>query len=498
MPNLPYIHIPDSPHPSLPQGFANREELLLKLVTNLVEVGNLVSNGREPGRLSSLVVHGHKGVGKSSLIVEALRAIRGELDFGPGFRSRISKEMLPKAQQSERWVILYLRGKTSRDIKDATTNAQITLQSALTGMLSSDQMIPELSKNKPQELDLLGRFFNRTENSTREALRSAIQNTIIELQKARERQGGIRTTKEVQQTQKSSRSDASAGLRETFSVGQGGNRIAAAVNLEIEDKYLLNTNKDITEETRQEMNVDMFVDALNPFFTRCAELKIPTFLVLDDADELVTFADSHARRSEFLRIILGTVGRLNCTALVLGLRNEYLQEDVYRNFTTYPVQPLTPTAAFLALDAWLDLQHQPPSSEGRQLCQDVAHTLLSGHTQDEPNVVPWVFFRVLQSVDRSRDLSGHSARALLESSLKATYPSQTVRLLIRLSECMSEDDRNSCLSAEPLDPTPFALKMTERQDLEQKGLLSSAFPGNTQDIRIILNQIVAWLAVAPQ
>lgn len=498
MPNLSYLHIPDSPHPSRPQGFANREDLLVRLTTNLIDVGNLVSSGRATGQLASLVVHGYKGVGKSSLIVESLRALRGELDFGLGFRSDVSEEMFPPAQQRERWIILYLRGKSSRDIKDATTNAQATLQASLASLFSSDQMVPELNRLPLPELSLLGKLFKNVEHATREKLKTAIQAAVTALQQAREMQGGVRGIKRGIQVQRASKSEAAAGFNESFSVGVGGNRIGATVSGGIDDRYLNNADMEVTEEVRQELNFDMFVDALNPFFTTCAELRIPTFLVLDDADELVTFADSHSRRAEFLRIILGTVGRLACTGLVLGLRNEYLQEDIFRNFTPYPVQPMTPKSALQALEAWMDLQSPPSTREQREVWLNVASTLLAGHSPEDPGVVPWSFFSVLRSLDRNRDLSGRSPRALVEMSIKNVYSASIVRLLLRLSERMPSEDRSACLAAEALDPEPYALKMTERRDLDQVGLLRAAYPGNPDDPRIVLDPIVAWLAVAPR
>lgn len=191
MSKMPFLVIPDSPHPSKQQGFANREQLLLQMVGDLVSAGNLVNAGKATGRLQSMLVDGYKGVGKSSLIVQALRYIRQEVDGELGQRSALTGDFFERPEGAERWIILYLRGKTSRDIKDATTNAQMTLQGALDMLLNtSEDLIPELARVRPAEMNLISQQFNRAEARTRKLLTEAIEKAIQRLTEARLLQGG--------------------------------------------------------------------------------------------------------------------------------------------------------------------------------------------------------------------------------------------------------------------------------------------------------------------
>ena len=103
---FPWINIPMIADTGEELAFVQRREELAVLYRGMVEAGNSLRAGRL-GVHRKFVVHGYLGVGKSALVLQALRMIREPMS-ADGIAADLG---LPPPEDPERWLILRVSGK---------------------------------------------------------------------------------------------------------------------------------------------------------------------------------------------------------------------------------------------------------------------------------------------------------------------------------------------------------------------------------------------------
>ncbi len=506
MQTLPFLFVSEYAHPGLAFAFADREEPVRELYEPIVQAGNRVVAGGDVPTVS-FVVHGHMGAGKSSVILQVLGLIRGEIrdatsPLGVGQRS-LSPEVLTPVEEPHRWLILHLSGKRVGNLEAATDRIRQNLQEAgypISFSPLGDAVHAELNQqvaSRSDEIPLFARLLGREQHPFK-ALQEKVRSLAETLAYLRRYEGSWQAEKSATQRTESRERSAGASLKAILpSLPESG--AAAELAGELVRKHQIGGSTETTVEVRRRIHAYVLVDVLNELFDFCRMKKLPTILVLDDADELVSDAGSgQERRAEVLRTVLGPLQHLRPTAFVLSLRNEYMMEDVLRPYRRVPVHPFKPPAAIDALDAWLDLQRPLFSKEDRAGWEALARKLLAPLDPELPSVIPWTYFRILSGIGHAGASANATVWQLLDSYLKSKEERHVARLLVVLSERMPASDVESCLGACPVDPTPYQLRPYDRMDLAKVGYFRPNDAGNPEDLRIILHPLVAWLKLSKE
>jgi hypothetical protein len=251
-----------------------------------------------------------------------------------------------------------------------------------------------------------------------------------------------------------------------------------------------------TLEHEVTVNADLATEALNGLFAATTAARIPTIFVIDDFDELASSAGpSHAQRAKALMEILGVFNQLTPTGLVVAVRQEYRHEDLYRQFRSIYVPPMTRAAGGDMLDKWACTSTVEWSDEMRKSLRALGERFVGSFPEDAPVVLPDRFLPLVTWAARyGRENEG--TRDLLVRHLRVSVDGETVRAAQRLAKVLTDADVEACAEAVPIDPTPYGITPAERLALDSAGYLRPAMAWNEADTRVILDPLIAYLRAA--
>ncbi len=485
--------------------FADREIELARLYGALVDAGNAVLAGRRAVRHKH-VIHGYVGVGKSALIMQALGMIRGEVDDSPGQRVNVPDG--PEPKEPHRWLILHVSGKHAGSIEALTDLVSQTVGSEINDDQPEEQVLNLLSDvhDRAEEqlpairLGLFHRLFRHSRQYQK--VRSSLSTLAWTIDYVRIWRGATETEKLEAESYAEKDRDAEFRIEaELRALAKGPDTAVTRAGLKaatgIIKKHGSHSRSTKVVEREWRVGVDMVVDALNGFFRETDRARIPTIMVLDDFDELVTeIGLSPAKRSRVLSWIQGPLNRLAPTCLVLGLRKEFMNEDIARRYHKTDVPPMSREAVAKAIEAWAEVQQPALAVPDVARLKQLGDHLLARFPLTDPVAVPFRFLQLVAGLANSGADPATSAGELLQHYLNNNYSARARRAILRVAQDMPEDDVKDCAAADPLEPEPYALTKSERGALESEGLLRPAMAGDENDPRIILDPICAYLHLA--
>jgi Cdc6-like AAA superfamily ATPase len=494
--------IPPSPQPGQPYAFVDREAQVAQLYKPMVNAGNAALAGKPGGRVRA-VVHGYVGVGKSSVIYQVLQMVRSSFAVVEGQRVAMPPGLVEPASP-ERWLILRASGKHVPGF-DAIPEAIRAL--ALSAL---DQIARDAERDLPGVLPRIGlfhRLFTRDKELQAE-VRSALDQLVQTIDLVRQFEGAPMTRKrewsDSSERTKSAGADfeaqlkARAGDAGTPAEGQAAIKTAASIL----SKSAASAKTTSSVERQIIVGTELAVEALNAFFARTDRAGIPTILVLDDFDE---FASKDAAtlegRAAVLRGVLGFFSGLAPTCFVIGVRQEYMDDDLRRQ---YPIRvfvpPMDRATALHALKAWGDVQEPSLSLAAAEVLRDLGERCVRRLPEKKPVVVPFQFLQMISNLCNHLSNGFTSLDAsdleILQTFVKYDFSPEVVPLAQRIATAMPDADIERCAAAEPLDPKPYELTEPERRALRKEGLLRPAFAGASEDERIVLDPLLAYLAAA--
>lgn len=463
---FPWINIPMVADTGEQQAFVQRREELAVLYRGMVEAGNAVRAGRL-GIHRKFVVHGFLGVGKSALVLEALRLIR-EAAGGAGVES------LPVPEDPERWLILRVSGKhvfgldgmvasLSRDAAGGESEGASGQEPAPTSHLGLYATVHEqVQRAAPGVMQLtpLHHLLRSREARLYEQVRSDLRDLAHAIERA---------ASELPDPPPPSSSDAP------------GDRAVS--------------------ERRQRSEAHLLVEALNQFFRSAAVAGLPTMLFLDDFDELaVPVAASPPARARMLEAVLSEFSQLAPTCLVLSLRSEYMCETLLRQYRRVYLPPLSRKDARTMLGIWAQAQRPALDAETTLRLQDFGDRFLRSFQEDEPVVVPFRFLQLVAWLANNLliyQLQDADEEKMLWRYFSSKYPLHVVRAIRHVMELMPPEHVVLCASTSPLPPEPYAeLASHERLTLERAALLRPAAARDPTDPRLVLDPLCGYLRAA--
>lgn len=461
---FPWINIPMVADTDEQQVFVARREELSVLYRGLVEAGNAVRAGRF-GIHRKFVVHGYMGVGKSALILEALRLLREP----QAARDEIT-EALPEPEDPERWLILRISGKHVTGLDGVVASLR---QSMMHADSSSDLNDPD--DTRQPRLALYEHVRRKAENVANNVMKLAPLHRMLR-------------TREVELYDKVwADLQALAGTIE---------QIAEAA-----DKAAADPRAQSLMNVIQTAEAHSLVNAMNRFFRAATAAGLPTLLIFDDFDELaITAGTALAQRARTLSVLLGEFNQLAPTCLVLSLRSEFMNETILRQFRRLFLPPLSPADAKALLGRWAQAQQPPLSAETTLRLQALGERFLQGFRLDEPVVVPFRFLQLVSWLANNfliYKLSHSDEGQMLWRYFGSKYPLDAVRALRTILRLMPREHIPLCASASPLDGAPYkSLSDHERHTLERAGLVRAAAAADPDDPRVVVDPLVAYLRIA--
>jgi hypothetical protein len=209
---FPWLPIPSYAQPGQLHAFVDREEELARLYTGMVNAGNAVREGKT-GASRTFAVIGTKGVGKSTLILQALGMIRDTVVEGSASRS---PRGLPEPLDRDRWLILWLSGKNVASVEGIPDAIRRDMLSFL------DDVREEVDRkiSAVLTLPLIDRLFRTREAADFARVRSAMTIFTETIRYVRLFQGSTETLKLERVTQTSTSQEAAASLEAQLK-GQG-------------------------------------------------------------------------------------------------------------------------------------------------------------------------------------------------------------------------------------------------------------------------------------
>lgn len=496
---FPWIQIPPVAEPGQLRAFANRENQIAQLYTAIVAAGNAVIAG-ELDVQHRIVVYGYMGVGKSALVLQALGMVRDELGVAEGQALRVPAD-LPEPNERHRWLLLRVSGKhvpSVEAIADAIRSCALTVL---------EDVKDGIERKLPGALNLpvLTKVFRSRETEQRAEVEKALRALAYMIEYVQVWQGATMKVRAQSGTQAETGQSASieADLlatlerqRQSPSTPEAKAAFKLATSYLQKHASLIRVDSEI--ERSQVIGPELVVEALNNFFAATDRAKIPTILVLDDFDEFASnVGPSHEQRARVLSGVLGQFNRLRPTCLIIGLREEYMHEDIHRQYRTVYVPPLTRIDAARVLAAWGAVQRQSLQPGVTETLQAIGDAFLQRFPPENPVAVPFRFLQLVAWVANNvRDWKEQPPREVMLRYLRSSFPSEVVRTLEKLCTMMPAEDVRLICEAVPVDPTPYSINHRERRTLSRAGLLRPALAGDPDDDQIVIDSLCAYLHIA--
>ncbi|HYO60015.1 hypothetical protein [Archangium sp.] len=513
MPSMPWISIPMFAEPGQAHAFANREAQLVSLYRALVQAGNAVRQGRLDVRHKH-VISGYKGVGKSALILQALGMIRDEDEAREAHKKMVNVGALAEPLDRQRWIILRVSGKHVSNVDALGDELQraVAQEVEASDPQHKEPLLPLLADIYQQaegtairalDLPIFHRLLRTREFDLYKRVRSSLQAVAYALEYVQRWHGSRQSEKLEQSTSAQSATDVEEQIISQLKTMIGGVpslpesdtalKIAASIIRKTGASSALSTQVD----RQWRVSAQLVVEALNIFFEATTRAKLPTLLVLDDLDEVTSaVGPSIEERSRALSSILGPFTQLKPTCLIISLRQEYMHEDISRQFHQTHVPPMTRNSAALAIECWGEFQQPPLTQEQVRWLQELGDRVLQPFKRTDPVVVPFHFLQLTASLANGSAVAEESNERLLLRYLEEKYLPANVRQFERLAGVMPDDDVMKCAVSSPVEAASYALSESERKDLEQAGLLRPAMAGDPKDTRIVIDPLCAYLRMA--
>jgi Cdc6-like AAA superfamily ATPase len=492
---FPRTSIPLFPQAGRPFALADRQDEVEKLYAAVVAAGNPVLAHERSDRYRA-VVSGYKGVGKSSVIYKVLEMIRSADAIAEGVTF---SQDVPQPESRERWLILSASGKHVPSV-DAIAGA---LQKAMLSTLDDVEQEAERQAPGMVEIKWYHHLFRRREKQLFAEVQSALMTFSLMIDFVRAWQG----SKLKESVERSSQTDVSKEI-DAFLEGQlkgRGVRPESAegqATLRASGRYIRKVTAMAKASASMEREVvisaDLVTEALNEFFDTTERAGLPTILVLDDFDEFASnVGPSHAERSRVLASVLGTFNQLRPSCLIIGVREEYAHEDLFRQFITHHVPAMTRAAGGEALDAWAAVQRPPLSVDATRAFRAFGDRFLQRFAPGARVVVPFRFLQMVSWIGNDAFHRGASDEDRILYYFQSTFNGEVCRAIEHLAGLMPESDIQRSAEAVPLDPAPYK-EMTsyEQRALVSAGLLRPAMAGDTEDERIVIDPLIAYFRAA--
>ncbi|WNG17851.1 hypothetical protein [Cystobacter fuscus] len=510
--SMPWIDIPMFSEPGQAHAFANRQAQLVTLHNALVQAGNALRGGNMNVRLRH-VVSGYKGVGKSSLILQALGLIRDDPEARHSYEKMtgITGALLEPFDR-QRWIILRVSGKHVSNV-DAVGDA---LQRAvaeedekseqrrepLLPLLADIRQQVETTTDRALSLSIFHRLLPLRENELYKKVRISLRAVAIALEYVQKWQGSKQSEKLDQTTSSQNSAEIEGQLISQLKMIAGGAitpdlesslKIAASIIRKSGASSIQSTQV----ERQWRISAQVVVEALNIFFEATNRAQLPTLLVLDDLDEVTSaIGPSIDERARALSWILGPFTELKPTCLVISLRQEYMHEDISRQFRPIHIPPMTRDSAAIAVERWGEVQGPPLTPEQVQWLQEQGDQFLKSFDRNEPVVVPFHFLQLVSWFANGAAVEGESAEQALLRYLGEKNFRSSVRIFERLASVMPDDDIMRCAASSPVESAAYSLSESDRKELEQAGLVRPAMAGDPHDTRIVIDPLCAYLRLA--
>ncbi len=511
---MPWISIPKYAEPGQSHAFADREEEVCRLYRALVEAGNAVRAGKA-GVCHGHVVFGHMGMGKSTIILQALAMIRGLAATQPGQRTTVPEGLVEPADW-QRWLILRVSGKRVRSLEGMASGFQRALaderaaetdptpdssRSPLYSLL--DDVAEQADRQAPGvlELPIVAGLLRRREKRLYDRVRSALTALGYTIEFVRRWYGSTFSETLLHQAANQEAADLEAGIRAQVKAGVAvPGTVEAQTALKMAAAAIRRSGEVTTRseggERAWRVGAMQLVDPLNDLFEATDRAGIPSILVLDDFDEFTSAVGPSVRdRSLVLSWILGPFAELRPTCLVIGLREEYMHEDIRRRFDTTYVPAMTRQTAGSLIEAWSEVQQ--PSLPGDQVdaFRALGDALLEPFPAAEPVVNPFRFLQMAAWAYRS-DRPGERPVEQIRRYLREAFHTDAVDALEQIAADMPDSDVLTCARMAPLRPKPYALTDRARSALERAGLWRPAVAGDPHNDLIVLDSLAAYLRAA--
>lgn len=466
-----------------------------------------------------VLVHGYMGVGKSTLIMQALGMVRGDLDPKQGVLGQRTglPAGLPDPVDPQRWLILRVSGKNissiealsdavQREARIAASVAEHPNHDPLLSILADT--VHEVARKAPATvaLSLIHKLLPLRETKDYKRVQAALMVLAQAIEYVKEWYTAVQSDKlEKLRTAESARdaeSKIEGQIKALRGVKDSGESTAALrVAAQVINKVGESTKVASQTERKWRVDTEYVVEVLNIFFNATDQARLPTILVIDDLDEVTSsIGPSHENRAMVLSWVLGPLTRLRPTCLVLGLRQEYTHEDTFRSFAKIHVMPMPRRAAIDALLAWAEVQQPAASSEHVAFLTQIADRVIGRFNPEDPVVIPFRFLTLVTWINNNQMLllSNLSDRQIIERYFELTLYTEAAEAAKRIASSMSETLIMQCARNSPIDPAALVINESERQALAQAGLLRPAMAGDPKDLRIVLDPLISYLAKASQ
>lgn len=492
MANFPWLNIPGYAQPGQPHVFANREQEVNRLYRCLVSAGNAVRL-QQPTATFRCVVSGYMGVGKSALLLQTLSMIQSELQVAAGQRLPLPSD-LPIPLEPERWIIMRASGKRVASFDSLADDLRKSILEVLADVSTSAKQ----STPGAVELPMLHRLLKQ-DGRLYADVQSQLTILVKTIEYVRHWYGTERHETEVKNEQSERGRSITTDLKSSLTAkGEPMKGLEATAALSAAAGFIAKAGKSVKTqvdlERRVTINADMVVEVLNSFFEATHRAKLPTILLLDDFDEFATHeSGSYDERVKVLGTLLRVFSNLKPTCLLFGLRQEYVTDDVKRQYKELLyVPPMSRPAARAALDGWAQWQwREHPVKDLLQLGE--RFLLLS---PERRSVLPFHFLQMVAWLANNGDLE-RSEHELLSDYLEGAYPSHVVRAIEKLCALMSPTDLEYCFRAEPIAPDAYEkFDRYERLALSREGLLRPASAGNVDDPRLLIDPLLGYYRAA--
>jgi Cdc6-like AAA superfamily ATPase len=469
---MPSLFIPRFPMPQHAATFADRKDLRARLVHEVATAGNAALAG-DPGASYRAVVRGHRGVGKSALLLRVLQDLRE--GKGPGQTPILAPE---------RWVVLYLHGKmigSPGAIANALAGIRQEAQTAeemdplfdlFRDLLPDDSTLP---KRAPRLVALVHELLGR-DDSRRELVVWEAWKRVNGLIRAGIRGAGA-SLKELESNRSSKGSVSIAGEVGLPKVG----KVSGSASLERQDDLRTVYQSD------EERSVLPVIQALNHFFESLRAVRMPTVVVVDDLEELVSGEGGNQdHRAPAVSALLGLFNRLRPTCLLFGMREEYVNEDISRQFDEVHVPLLSPVEMDEVVECWARSQHDDFGAADVAQVRALGRALFAGLADDERVITPDPYLQILASAFNAGFSPERGALAMLDSWLGERQAVQLRRVQQISAALRALELVNNVAAGEPVEPPPLADGLLMR-DLQEAGLCRPHRAGRADDSRVVFN-----------
>lgn len=468
---FPWINIPMIADTGEELAFVQRREELAVLYRGMVEAGNSLRAGRL-GVHRKFVVHGYLGVGKSALVLQALRMIREPMS-ADGIAADLG---LPPPEDPERWLILRVSGKHVFGLDGMVDSLRRNVLDDETAQPVVDELHPE------SRLALYAEVHQQVASAVPDVLQLSPLHRLLR----------TRESQLYEQLRADLRELAKAIDHITYQVATADTSESGAAATE---------GREAAHERRERDEAHILVEVLNRFFRTASAAGLPTLLILDDFDDIAVASGASAeRRARMLSSLLSEFTQLAPTCMVLTLRSEYMNDSVLRQYRRIYLPPLNRTDARIILGIWAQAQHPPLDAETTQRLQELGDRFLKSFDIEEPVVVPFRFLQLVTWLANNLliyQLQDADEEKMLLRYFGSKYPLHAVRALRHVVELMPPEHIAACANASPLEGAPYAaLTPHERVALERSSLLRPAVASDPTDPRLVLDPLCAFLRAA--